>query len=796
MPDLTLQPILGTDKNNQCFSVFKSTSDPAKLEVYFGMALLEKVNNDGSSLLFKMLVGRLYNSRIKVKTLEDAFGLHRSTFRPWGEVLNSGDDGEIIRILSSSGGTPKITAEIDRFIRSEFQRIYSENRYTYSSVIRDKIKKVFEIELTGESLRPIFNTEKEHIRKREEEHSTSTTAEDSCPMEPEQKDDGECGVSTAAEDSCSLNSEQRAAGQVVELGYSGMECEQSALTCIESDKAQIKECLSSSAEDDISDDVDTIENGVPDCDSENNPSSRTDNNRKYSLPFRDLDDGQRHFLHHAGLLLLLPSILKFSDHVDQKIVLQWISTVLLGAKNIEQTASLDLGSLVAFLDQSVVKSLKQQRVCLKSISVPEVIRTVLKANIEYCGASEQNIVYYDPHSMPYTGLKKILKGWCGSLGKATKVNYHDFIHNFKGEPVWFECFDNYLDLRDRFTGVLSNFADAVGLRPKQITTIVDRGIYGKVRMEAIHEAGFGLVTWQKNYTDKSWDESEKLTKFTISRCRNHSRDVKHWRLEFYRDESWDTVKGYYRIIVRILAPGKKKFAQLSILSNGKCSDELATYAMFNRWIQENDFAYLIRHFGINMITTYDSELYSEIDEELIEKEVYSDAYIIIKKVVVSLEGKVKTILLRRDTKETEGNSLSKKDEEKLEALKEQLAVKKEELKAVGEKEDKYTKLSERGTERLKLAPKILMDAIKISARNIFYSHVEEFRKHFDNYRNDHKIFRELTRAPGYVTRNNGIINVELNIARNFEPKELLLIQSFLDKISLGNGQMKIIFKIC
>lgn len=787
MPDLILPPILGTDKSNPCFSVFKSTSDSTKLEVYFGMALLEKVNNDGSSLLFKMLIGRLYNSRIKVKTLENAFGLHRSTFRPWGEVLNSGDDIEIIRILSSSGGTPKITAEIDRFTRSEFQRIYPKNRYTYSSVIRDKIKNVFKIELTGESLRPIFNQEKEHIRKREEEYKISTTAEDFGPMESEQIDNRECGVSTPAEDSSSLNSEQRVAGQKIALGYS-LECEQSTLTCIESDETQI--------EDDISDDVDTIDNGVLDCDSESNPSSRIGNNRKYSLPFRYLNDGQRRFFHHAGLLVLLPSILKFREHVDQKIVLQWISTLLLGAMNIEQTASLDLGSLVAFLDQNVVKSLKHQRVCLKRISVPDVIQNVLKANIEYCGASEHNIVYYDPHSMPYTGLKKILKGWCGSLGKATKVNYHDFIHNFKGEPVWFECFDNYLDLRDRFTGVISNFADAVGLRPKHITTIVDRGIYGKDCMEAIHEAGFGLVTWQKNYTDKSWDESKELTQFTISRCRNHSRDVKYWRIEFYRDESWDTVKGYYRIIVRILAPGKKKFAQLSILSNGKCSDELATYGMFNRWIQENDFAYLIRHFGINMITTYDSELYSEIDEKLIEKEVYSDAYIITKKIVVSIENKAKTILLRRDTKETEGNSLSKKDEEKLEILKEQLAVKREELKAQGEKEDKYAKLSERGTERLKLAPKILMDAIKISARNIFYSHVEEFRKHFDNYRYDHKVFRELTRAPGYVTRNNGIINVELNVARNFEPQELLLVKSFLDKISSGNGQMKIIFKIC
>ena len=88
-----------------------------------------------------------------------------------------------------------------------------------------------------------------------------------------------------------------------------------------------------------------------------------------------------------------------------------------------------------------------------------------------------------------------------------------------------------------------------------------------------------------------------------------------------------------------------------------------------------------------------------------------------------------------------------------------------------------------------------MDALKISARNIFYTHVEAFRKHFDNYRNDHKIFRELTRAPGYVSQSNGVISVELNLALNFEPKELLLIQSFLDKISLQNDQLRVNWKI-
>lgn len=783
MPDLTLQPILGTDKKNECFSVFKSTSDPAKLEVYFGMALLEKVNNDASSLLFKMLVGRLYNARIKVKTLEVAFELDRSTFRRWGEVLNSGDDDEIVRVLSSSGGTKKITPEIDRFIREEFQQIYPHNSYSYSSAIRNKIKKIFKVELSGEAVRPIFNEEKARIKESIEKHKTPASTEDSCCLSSEQKNESDCSVL-----------EEPASTSIIADKPQAINSNTSQV--INSGKSQIQESSLCSVKVEESGCIEGTETGVSGCGSENDTTSKTGNNRKHSLPFCTIDNRQKQFFHHAGLLLLLPSILKFAVHVDQRIVLQWMSTVLLGAQNIEQTASLDLGSLTAFLNQNVITSLKQQRFCLRSMCIADVVRAVLKANIIYCGPSEQNIFYYDPHSMPYTGLKKILKGWCGSLGKTAKVNYHDFIHNFKGEPVWFECFDNYLDLRERFTGVLSNFADAAGLQPQQMTTIVDRGIYSKERMEAIHKAGFGLVTWQKNYTDKSWDMSKDHSRFSISRCRNNSRDIKHWQIEFYRDDSWKAVKGYHRIIVRILAPGKKKTAQLSILSNDTCPDRFAVYAMLNRWIQENDFAYLIRHFGINMITTYDSECYSDIDEELVKKDVYSDAYITIKKAVASIESRIKTILLRRETKEATGKLLSKKDKEKLEVLKEQLAIKKEELKGVEEKEDKLEKLAETGTRRLKLAPKVLMDAVKISARNIFYSHVEPFRNHFDNYRNDHKIFRELTRSPGYIHRNNEKITVELNPARNFEPKEQLLIQSFLDKIGAENEHMHISFKLC
>jgi hypothetical protein len=38
--------------------------------------------------------------------------------------------------------------------------------------------------------------------------------------------------------------------------------------------------------------------------------------------------------------------------------------------------------------------------------------------------------------------------------------------------------------------------------------------------------------------------------------------------------------------------------------------------MFNRWIQENDFKYLNKHFGINQLTSYRSTPYEQHLDEL------------------------------------------------------------------------------------------------------------------------------------------------------------------------------------
>ena len=99
----------------------------------------------------------------------------------------------------------------------------------------------------------------------------------------------------------------------------------------------------------------------------------------------------------------------------------------------------------------------------------------------YCkmGRAKIRYYYYDPTSVPYTGMHKIMKGWCGSMHGVTKLTYIDAIHTRSGRPCFLQHYTPYYDLRERFFMTLSVFNR---LFPTSEQTgrsfIIDRGIYG------------------------------------------------------------------------------------------------------------------------------------------------------------------------------------------------------------------------------------------------------------------------------------------------------------------------------
>jgi len=149
-----LQQILGTDKRNPSFTVFRN--EAGALLLFYGGELLETLPDDHEHVQYKLMVATLYNANVNARSLQETFEVDPKTMRCWGRALERGDPIELVRVLAGRQTSRKLTTEIQAYARMRFSSIYPENRRSYSQIIREEILEVFDVELSAESLRPVF----------------------------------------------------------------------------------------------------------------------------------------------------------------------------------------------------------------------------------------------------------------------------------------------------------------------------------------------------------------------------------------------------------------------------------------------------------------------------------------------------------------------------------------------------------------------------------------------------------------------------------------------------------------
>lgn len=164
MPD-ALQTIIGTDKNNPHFTICRDLKKKL-IHVYYGAALNETISEKEEAQI-KSLVARLYNSGVKLKSLSEHFGYNQQSIRKWGRMLSNGELSKLIQIWENPHSNLKLTREIESFVIHQFNYIYPKNKYTYSKEIRKSISEVFNIEISSETLRPLFKKLKESYQSEE-----------------------------------------------------------------------------------------------------------------------------------------------------------------------------------------------------------------------------------------------------------------------------------------------------------------------------------------------------------------------------------------------------------------------------------------------------------------------------------------------------------------------------------------------------------------------------------------------------------------------------------------------------
>jgi transposase len=734
-----LQLILGVDKSNPLFSLYSPIDNSEQLEVYFGLALLERIERGKNSFQLKLLIGRLFNAGYRCRDLSETFNIDLKTIRKWGNALKNNDFAAMEAAFAGHEVKRKLTSAIEFYARSRFRDVYPENRYDYSKLIRNEIIEYFQTELSGETLRAIFKQEKEKL---------NIPASVSPHYSGERRHaDEQSDVSEPLPEAAVSASDDRSA-------------EASAF-------CRSNECFKEQI-----------------CDCESESSSENSGNRKYIPSFAMSDDAApAPFVHHAGLLLILHMILPIVDKLPlRNISCQWLISVMLGAVNIEQSRKLDFKALRRLAGLDFITSPRHQRCALKAGSTALNRLLLLKRNARFADIESSRWFYYDPHGVKYNGMRKILKGWCGGVGKITRVYYQDFIHTQSGKPVFIKYFDNYYDLRERFSFTIPEFRKIFAAEPGPLIFVIDRGIYGHEALTRIHDSGDVIITWEKGYKHDGWNSDSQLTHFGLTRYRNSFQDVVACKFDCIR-YPFEKIPGYDRIIVRASAK-KKEDIEVSILVN---SDEVSTReavtAMFTRWIQENDFLYEGRHLGINQITSYDYEDYVNLDEELIKKIVESNEYIVLKLRKRSLEKQVKSLLLAQHKQQAGGRKPNEKQQQKLNDLNRELDTLNEEFDTIRKYCTKHEKLIELNAQKLMTTPKQYMDIIRICARNVYFTAFKDFRERFNNFRIDHVIFRTIIQAPGRISTDNRKTTVSLYPAITLQPKEKILVGEYLKRIS-------------
>jgi hypothetical protein len=122
---------------------------------------------------------------------------------------------------------------------------------------------------------------------------------------------------------------------------------------------------------------------------------------------------------------------------------------------------------------------------------------------------------------------------------------------------------------------------------------------------------------------------------------------------------------------------------------------------------------------------------------------------------------------------------------KIEESHRQILANEAEQAALAKEVSRLDQLIEARMVRMDLANKTLMDAIKITARNLFYGLFAPFKAAYDNFRDDHDYFRKLTQCHGVLRWTGTEIEAHFVPQVNYPPKLWKIITEQLATLSAG-----------
>jgi hypothetical protein len=232
---------------------------------------------------------------------------------------------------------------------------------------------------------------------------------------------------------------------------------------------------------------------------------------------------------------------------------------------------------------------------------------------------------------------------------------------------------------------------------------------------------------------------------------------------------------------------------------------------------------LDKHFGINQLTSYRSIKYEALKGQLNDRQVQSQAWRDLAQAGKAIQRQQARVLVVQErahrAQKLRGEKIqtleqlpqpgleesARKDraaelarlktasrryelyhqqrQTKLDHLHEQLQANQIQKEAVEREVSRVDQLIEHDMVRMDTGAKRLMDALKITARNLFYQALAPFKKAYDNYRDDHDYFRQLTLTAGVLRWTGQAMEVHLVPHLNYSPQLTNIIQKLMTSLN-------------
>ena len=732
-----MQAILGCEAGNELIWTAADPADADVRHVYFGFGHFCTYRADDIKAR-NILVGLTAAGGMKRKSVAEAFGVNRCLVPRYVRAIREeGAEG----LLRDRRGRPgKITGEIEGYVRGQFRKLYRRSRRNFTRPLIRKVKAKYGVELSRELI-------------------SQTIA----PVRAEM-DSGTVSKPRKSKSRKSSRSSRHLPVKLEDAGGNGQEL------------------------------------------------------------IRRLEVG--FYSRYAGGLLLNVFVAKLTEGVFEGeraayksfclMVMEMVQFSVVNLERVKKVYRKEFGLLVGRSESPTLMTMRRQLSHAAAGADAEGMILELAGNYIKNLSPESSTFYVDDHFDPYWGKAEVLQGFSHVYDRPMEGMEHCFVHDAAGNPLFFGLRDEYYGFNEVLPYVAGRLKRLVG-RKDGLLMVFDRGGYDGKVFRKLGQMGINYAVWVKGdktrYRELGLDYEVEEFQFRRNVPEKPRRaHIGIAEVEYEAKEKGEPVRKIVmmRRATRRLAKRQPYLYSAFVTNDEQRSKKELVEAMIYRWRQECDFKTQTEEFGLNQITTYAMKGYVEgahkdikefSEQEAANKEASNPALKPLrrrKRQIKAEIGKIDEQLGKRAFSREEldlrtlsevalnrGNAKLLRERKKLVADLQRVLT---EMDGVPKKVKKLDLLKEQEVMRFDFRKKLLMDTVKVAARNARRMALEVLDRHYKNYRDQVDFLRRLIHAGGDV-KLNGDGGVTVALTRMNTAAENRVAQSFLDEINKLNATL-------